>query len=150
MDFLFHLAQVNVARMLAPLSDPVMAGFVARLQEINRLAESSPGFVWRLTEDTNPFEDDSVLFNLSVWESPDALKQFVYRTSHKDLLAAREQWFQRFDGLYMALWWIPAGEIPEPQGARLRFEHLRENGDSAYAFRFASEFARAAASAARG
>jgi heme-degrading monooxygenase HmoA len=143
MAFSFHLAQVNVARMLAPLTDPVMAGFVARLAEINRLAESSPGFVWRLTEEANPFDAD-VLFNLSLWESPDALKQFVYRTSHKELLAAREEWFQRFDGPYVALWWIPAGAVPSITEARARLEHLREHGDSHYAFRFQSEFAKAA------
>jgi heme-degrading monooxygenase HmoA len=143
----FHLAQVNIARMLTPLTDPVMAGFVARLAEINRLAESSPGFVWRLTEDVNPFEAD-ILFNLSVWESPEALKQFVYRTSHKELLAAREDWFQRFDGPYTALWWIPVGEIPPPSEARVRLEHLRLHGDSSYAFRFQSEFAKAAGVAA--
>jgi len=139
----FHLAQVNIARMLAPLTDPIMAGFVARLDEINKLAESSPGFIWRLTEDVNPFDSD-VLFNLSVWESPDALKQFVYRTTHKELLAAREQWFQRFDGPFMALWWIPVGDIPPASEARTRLEHLQQYGDSPLAFRFQSDFAKAA------
>ena len=129
--------------MLAPLSDPVMAGFVARLAEINRVAEVSPGFVWRLTEDVHPFGSD-ILFNLSLWESPDALKHFVYRTSHKELLAAREQWFQRFDGPFVALWWVPAGAVPSAGEARARMEHLQEHGDSPYAFRFQSEFARAA------
>ena len=129
--------------MLAPLSDPVMAGFVARLAEINRVAEASPGFVWRLTEDVHPFGSD-ILFNLSLWESPDALKHFVYRTSHKELLAAREQWFQRFDGPFVALWWVPAGAVPSAGEARARMEHLQEHGDSPYAFRFQSEFARAA------
>jgi hypothetical protein len=140
----FHLAQVNIARMLAPLTDPVMAGFVARLAEIDRLAESSPGFVWRITEDVNPFDAD-ILFNLSLWVSPDALKQFVYRTSYKELLAAREQWFQRFDGPYVALWWIPAGAVPSITEARARLEHLRRHGDSPYAFRIQSEFVKTAA-----
>src|SRR4051794_39024423 len=115
----FYLAQVNISRMLAPLTDPVMAAFVARLGEIKQLAESSPGFVWGLTQDVNPFDSD-ILFNLSVWESTEALKQFVYRTSHKELLAAREQWFQRFEGPFVALWWIPAGEIPPAAEARTR------------------------------
>ena len=114
--------------MLAPLTDPVMASFVARL------AESSPGFVWRLTEDVNPF-DTGILFNPSLWESPYALKQFICRTSHKQLLAAREVWFRRFDGHNVARWWIPA---------RARLEHLREYGDSPHPFRFPSEFAKAA------
>ncbi len=140
----FQLAQVNVARMLAPLTDPVMAGFVARLGEINHLAESSPGFVWRLIGDANPFDAD-VLFNLSVWESPEALKEFVYCTSHKELLAGREQWFQRFEGPSMALWWIPASATLSITEARTRLEHLRDQGDSQYAFRFQSEFAKLAA-----
>lgn len=106
MAFSFHLAQVNVARMLAPLIDPVMAGFVARLAEINHLAES-----------------------------PDALKQFICRTSHKQLLAAREVWFRRFEGRNVARWWIPA---------RARLEYLREHDDSPHPFRFPSEFAKAA------
>ena len=139
----FHLAQVNIARMLAPLTDPVMAGFVARLAEINRVAESSPGFIWRLIGDAGPF-DAEILFNLSVWESPDALKQFVYRTSHIELLAGREQWFQRLDGPSIALWWIPAGATPSITEACARLEHLRDHGDSPYAFRFQSEFARTA------
>lgn len=92
--------------MLAPITDPVMAGFVARIAEINHLAES-----------------------------PDALKQFVYRISPKELLAAREEWLQRLDGRNVARLWIPA---------RALGEHLREYGDSAYAFRFQSEFAKAA------
>jgi hypothetical protein len=44
----YHIAQVNVGQIKAPLEDQVMAGFVARLDEINALADSSPGFVWRL------------------------------------------------------------------------------------------------------
>jgi Domain of unknown function (DUF3291) len=43
----YQLAQINIARMVAPLTDPVMADFVANLKPINALAEASPGFVWR-------------------------------------------------------------------------------------------------------
>ncbi len=44
---MYHLAQVNVARMLAPLDDPIMREFVAAIGRIERLAAASPGFVWR-------------------------------------------------------------------------------------------------------
>ncbi len=44
----FHLAQANIARLLAPIDDPLLAGFVARLDDINALADAAPGFVWRL------------------------------------------------------------------------------------------------------
>jgi hypothetical protein len=62
-----HLAQVNIGRMKAPLEDPLMAGFVGRLDEINALADRSPGFVWRLqTGEGNatylrPYDDDRIL-----------------------------------------------------------------------------------------
>jgi len=45
---LFELAQINIARILAPLDDPIMAEFVANLERINALADAAPGFVWRL------------------------------------------------------------------------------------------------------
>jgi len=70
-----HLAQVNIARMRASLDDPIMSGLVARLDEINALADTRPGFVWRLqTSGGNatylrPYDDDRILFNMSVWES---------------------------------------------------------------------------------
>src|SRR5688500_12650815 len=111
----FHLAQVNVARMKEPLESAAMSGFVARLDEINALADRSPGFVWRLqTSEGNatylrPYDDDRILFNLSVWESAEALRAYVYGGAHAELLRQRHQWFSRFEAAYMALWWVPAG-----------------------------------------
>jgi uncharacterized protein DUF3291 len=140
--FDFHLAQVNIARMLAPLEDPLMAGFVARLDEINALADRSPGFVWRLqTEAGNatyikPYEDDRILFNLSVWESVERLKEYVYHSAHSGVMRGRSQWFEKFDGPYMALWWVKAGHIPTVEEAKERLDHLREHGDSEFAFSF--------------
>src|SRR5438128_8657791 len=108
-----HLAQVNIARMKASLDDPVMSGFVARLDEINALADCSPGFVWRLqTEQGNatylrPYDDDRILFNLSLWETVEDLRTYVYHTAHAEVLRQRRQWFDHFAGIYVALWWIP-------------------------------------------
>src|SRR5437764_12558909 len=99
-----HIAQVNIARMHAPLDDPVMAGFVARLAEINALADRSPGFVWRLqTEEGDatylrPYDDDRILLNLSVWESVEQLKRYVYRRPHGAVMRRRRQWFEQFKG----------------------------------------------------
>ena len=137
-----HIAQVNIARMKAPLDSPVMASFVARLAEINALADRSPGFVWRLqTEEGDatylrPYDDDRILFNLSVWESIDALKQYVYRTAHAELLRDRRSWFKHFDGSYVALWWVEAGHIPSIEEAKERLAHLEKNGPSDFAFTF--------------
>jgi len=137
-----HIAQVNIARMKEPLESPAMASFVARLDEINALADSSPGFVWRLqTPEGNatylrPYEDERILFNLSVWESVDALKDYVYRTAHAELLRDRRSWFDQFAGAAVALWWVPAGHIPDVNEAKERLAHLEEHGPSPFAFTF--------------
>lgn len=140
----FHLAQINIARMKAPLESAEMADFVARLEEINALADRSEGFVWRLqTPEGNatylrPFDDDMILVNLSVWESVDALKHYVYRTAHAELLRDRRKWFEAFAGAYVALWWVPAGHRPGVDEAKRRLVHLEEHGPSQFAFTFKS------------
>ena len=104
-----HIAQVNIARVKAPLDDPQMAGFVARLDDINALADRSPGFVWRLqTSEGNatylrPYDDDRILLNMSVWETVAALKHYVYRTVHAEVMRQRQQWFEKFRGKFIAL-----------------------------------------------
>ena len=143
---LYHIAQVNIARMIAPLDDPVMAGFVSLLDEINALADQSPGFVWRFQTDEGnatylrPYDDDRILFNLSVWESIEQLKQYVYKSAHSEVMRQRRQWFEKFDGMYMALWWIKAGHIPTVAEAKRRLEHLQLYKASPYAFTFKKTF----------
>jgi heme-degrading monooxygenase HmoA len=143
---MYHIAQVNIARMLAPLTDPVMAGFVARLDAINAIADSSPGFIWRLQTPEGdatairPYEDDQILVNLSVWASLQALSNFVYASEHRQVMKQRRQWFQRFDGPYMALWWVPQGHIPTVEEAKERLAHLRTHDETPYAFSFKKPF----------
>lgn len=55
-----HFAQINMARAHAPLTDPLLADFVAQLDEINALADRSPGFVWRLQTETGNATDIEV------------------------------------------------------------------------------------------
>lgn len=142
----FHLAQLNIARILAPMDSPTMAGFAARLDDINALADSAPGFVWRLqTESGNAteikaFNDDWLLVNMSVWESVEQLKTFTYNTAHAEVMRQRRQWFEPHTEMYMALWWIPAGHIPTVEEAKERLSHLQKNGESEYAFTFKRVF----------
>ena len=145
----FQLAQVNLARMRAPLTDPLMTGFVARIDEINAIAEADPGFVWRYKDDSAYPGDDTMLFNLSVWKSVEALQAYVYRSMHQDLIRARKQWFSEMGGPHLALWWIPQGTIPTIDDARARIEHLRMHGPTPFAFTFAKQFEAAAAAGAR-
>ena len=137
-----HVAQVNIARMKGSLDSPVMEGFVARLEEINSLADHSPGFVWRLQTPEGdatylrPYADDRVLINLSVWESIESLRRFVYGTAHAELLRGRREWFENFSGAYIALWWVPVGHTPGVDEAKARLAHLESEGPSKFAFTF--------------
>lgn len=141
-----HIAQANIGRMKAALEDPVMTGFVVRLDEINALAELSPGFVWRLqTAEGNatylrPYDDDRILFNMSVWESVEQLKRYVYYTAHVELLRQRQAWFEKFSGAHTALWWIPKGHVPGIDEAKKRLAHLEVQGPTAFAFTFKNPF----------
>jgi hypothetical protein len=142
----FHLAQINIGRLRAPVGDPLVAEFIDALDEINALAERTPGFVWRLmTEDGNatsvrPYEDESILINMSVWESIDALGDYVYRSDHTAFLRRRREWFERMKEVIVALWWVPAGTIPTVNEGVERLDHLRANGPTPYAFTFRQPF----------
>jgi hypothetical protein len=141
-----QIAQVNIGRMRAALEDSVMRGFVERLAEINAVADRSPGFVWRLqTEEGNatylrPYDDDRILFNLSVWESIEDLKDYVYRSAHREVLRRRQDWFEKLEAPAMALWWVPPGHVPSVDEAKKRLDHLRANGPTAFAFTFRKPF----------
>ncbi|NJN12630.1 MAG: DUF3291 domain-containing protein [Richelia sp. RM1_1_1] len=141
-----HLCQVNISYMIAQLSNPIMAEFVAQLDSINKLADSTPGFIWRLqTEEGNAtsidaYDDKLILFNLSVWESIDALKKFVYRSQHGQVMRYREKWFHKSERVNTALWWVPRGNIPTIDEAKKRLQHLNDYGDSPYAFSFKNKF----------
>ncbi|MDQ2717085.1 MAG: DUF3291 domain-containing protein [Chloroflexota bacterium] len=143
-----HLAQVNIARMIAPLSDPLMAGFVAKLDEVNALADASPGFIWRFQTSAGnatavrAYEDDLIIFNMSAWASLEALSHYIYamESEHRHVMKQRRRWFERFDGPYMALWWIPQSHIPTVEEAKARLESLRINGATAFAFSFKYAF----------
>ena len=143
----YHLAQLNVAKLRAPIDAPELAEFVAWLEPINRIADNAPGFVWRLQTEGGDatsirvFDDEMIVVNMSVWSSPEALTDYVYRSQHKDVFARRKEWFERIDEAYLVCWWTPAGEIPSVDEAVRRLELLRERGPSADAFTLKAPFA---------
>ncbi len=137
----WHLAELNVARLRRPLEHPDTAEFVAALDGINALAESSPGFVWRLTDDSGQSssyvradDDPLVIINLSVWESPDHLHDFVFHTAHTPFLRRRREWFERMTEPFLVCWWVPAGEVPSVEESLERLGRLRRHGVSDEAF----------------
>jgi len=141
----YELAQLNIAIMKEPLDAAGMAGFVANLDRINLLADSAPGFVWRLqTEEGDatamrPMGEDT-LVNMSVWRDLESLRNFVYRSAHVEIMRRRKEWFGRMGQAYVVLWWVTKGHRPSLTEAAGRLELLRSKGASAEAFTFAQAF----------
>jgi hypothetical protein len=143
----WHLAQINVAKIVGEnMEDPVMSKFVAQLDEINALAESSPGFVWRLKDESNnatnlnPYNDSRIIVNMSVWQTLDDLIDYVYRSKHAEVMRHRRDWFINFGKPYTALWYIPSGTVPTIGEAKERLQSLQDHGPTSFAFDFKTRF----------
>jgi len=142
----YILAQVNIARMLAPIDSPVMKDFVDNLDRINKLAENSKGFIWRLRDENDNatslqvFEDEFIIVNMSIWSSKEALFEFTYSSAHVEIFKRKKEWFSKMKDMHMALWYVPEGIEPTAEDAKERLEYLNNNGESPYAFTFKSSF----------
>ena len=142
----YHIAQINIALAKKEMDSEVMKGFVSRLDEINEQADTAKGFVWRLqTEEGDStairvFDEPLLLVNMSVWESIDALKDFVYKSAHVELIRDRQAWFHKYIDSHQALWWIPAGSIPTIEEAKEKLEHIQKQGPTQEAFHFGKVF----------
>lgn len=147
----FDLAQVNVSRLLAPLDSPLLADFMAALDEVNADGDAAPGFLWRLqTEDGNATavrafgwdvaDSHGVIVNLTTWSSVEALGAFVYSGRHLEIMRRRREWFQGAAEATTALWWLPAGVRPSTDEAETRVRHLRAHGPTPTAFTFRHPF----------
>jgi hypothetical protein len=147
MDAAFHVAQINVARASAPIDSAQLAEFIGALEPVNALAESSPGFVWRLQDDSGDavsirvFDDDQIIVNMSVWETIETLFEFAYRSDHVEYFRRRREWFTRYPTTHFALWWVRPGHVPTIDDAKDRLERLEANGPTPYAFTFKQRFA---------
>jgi len=143
----WHLAQLNIAHLQAPLESDQLADFVANLDRINELAEQSPGFVWRYIEDeadsmaVNVFDSDQIV-NLSVWESIELLHDYVYRSTHKEIMRRKKEWFHSMPRAHMVLWWMPSSQLPSVQLAKEKLDHLQDNGPTKHAFTFRQAYSR--------
>ena len=142
-----HLAQLNIGHIKGEsIDDPIMARFKEQLDEINALAESSAGFIWRLKDDTGnamgirAFDDPRMAVNMSVWESLESLEAYVYSGRHVEVMKSRRDWFNKMATMHMVLWWIPVGHTPTTEEAKARLEHLQAHGASKYAFSFRQKF----------
>ena len=142
----FHLAQINVGRLRAPVDDPMIADFKNNLDRINALADGMPGFVWRLVgeggnaTDIQPKPDDPLFaINMSVWTDLDALAGFVYRSAHREVMRRRREWFEHMD-FYMTVWWVPVGHTPTIEEGLAKLDLLERLGPTPEAFSFKTPF----------
>ena len=141
-----HLAHLNVARLLAPLDDPMIKDFKDGVDYINGLAENAPGFIWRLKEepimpDGSSYVfmgDPEMIFTLSVWNSLESLKSFTYQGAHAAYFKRKKEWFHKMVEANYVLWWIPQGYQPTIAEAISRLKFLRAKGESDKAFTFKS------------
>ncbi|ANY09514.1 hypothetical protein AFB00_28405 [Pseudonocardia sp. HH130630-07] len=143
----WEIAQVNIGLPTTPLTEPEMGWFTGALDSVNAVADSAPGFRWRLqTEDGDAtairaFGDDRLIVNMSVWASVEALADFAYRNpEHLAVLRRRREGFRRLGRPHQVLWWVPRGHRPSVAEAEERLDHLREHGATARAFTFREPF----------
>jgi hypothetical protein len=142
----YHLAQYNIAWLVAPLDDPRIADFKDGIDAVNRLADEAPGFVWRHQTDDGDStsirvrDDDRILINFSVWEDVESLFQYAFYSGHTDYYRRRNEWFVHEDEPFAVLWWVPAGHEPTVEEAEGKLAELKANGPGPGAFTFKRRF----------
>ena len=142
----YHLAQINIGRLIAPIDDPKIAEFVSQLDPINALTDRAPGFVWRLQSTSGnatdiAYNDDPfMIVNMSVWESIEALRDYAYRSDHISVFRDRAKWFEKMDKPNYCLWWVLEGHRPTVAEGRERLERYQTHGASPYSFWFSQRF----------
>ena len=140
-----YLAEVNIAKRLAPMDDPIMQDFVNNVDRMNAIADGSKGFIWRLQDKDKHeasliFQDDTIIINMSVWETQEALFNYTYHSGHIEVFKRKKEWFSKMKLMHMAFWYIPKGYEPTFQDAKNRLDYLNAHGDTPYAFSFKSKF----------
>lgn len=138
------LAHINIGLLKAPIHDPMIADFADNLDKINAIAEAAPGFIWRLKDDENnatsfnPYNNELMIVNISVWTDLEALKAYAYHTDHMTFFQRRYEWFKSLDKPHMCLWWTDHNHMPDANEGKKRLDHLWDNGSTQYAFDFKS------------
>ena len=136
-----HLAELNIAEWKVPEDSPQAQPFLRAIDAVNSVADRSPGFVWRLKDETgnairtdHPWSDRKVIVNMSVWEDPGALEHYVWNTVHRAIYRRKAEWFTTMKMAAFVMWWVEPGHIPTLDEAKARLDHLNEHGNTDTAF----------------
>jgi len=138
-----HLAEFNVARLRHPLDHPLSAEFKDNLDRVNGAGKRMPGFVWMMEDaggSATSFrinDDPQMLVNLSVWESAEHLRKFVFGLVHAHFYKRGDLWFEAASEHKLVLWHVEPGVTPTLEEAVQRLSLLRAKGPSPEAFGWA-------------
>src|SRR2546430_16095973 len=142
----YHLAQINISRLLLRStirrSLNSSRNFSRSMRSRTKLWDSSggcsrnPATPRTLPTMRNPF----VIVNMSVWESIEPLREFAYKSSHREAFRDRAKWFEKAVEPGYCLWWIPSGHIPAVAEGRERLEHYQKHGATPHSFWFSQPF----------
>ena len=142
----YHLAELNVGRLVAPTDDPRVAEFMRALDRVNGLGKRMPGFVWMMEGSGEPGTgnteakiagDAQYVSNLTVWQSVETLEAFVWNTVHRQFFARRAEWFQVLGAMHFVMWWVPRNHRPTLEEGLARLAMLRDQGPGEEAFGWA-------------
>ena len=115
-----------------------MKSFFDAVPHIQRLAESSPGVIWRELNEHYPIVGQQLgsdfIVNLSAWVSLDALYAFIFSKSHRRIMTARDHWFTHFGRVLSVVWFANDTPYPTWDEAIDRLEILWQQGPTQDAF----------------
>lgn len=127
-----HIAQFNVSRLRHGHDDPRLLSFGIGANMVRRAVAKAPGHIWN-QQDILPGD---LFATRSVWESIDALREFVFSGIHERYRRRSAVWFVPMDERNHVLWRIEAGEQPTLDESQRRLDVLRAEGPSEAAFDF--------------
>ncbi|PXX25760.1 DUF3291 domain-containing protein [Arenibacter sp. ARW7G5Y1] len=138
----YHLAQFNIIKLKDHLDSPIVKEFKDFLGPVNQLAEESPGFIWRLKDESSygatdletPYQDELIFINMSVWLNYEYLKTYTYQTVHSYFLKSRKKWSSEIEGHTAVMWYLEAGKLPSVHEAKSKLDFLNQFGSSEIAF----------------
>ena len=154
-----RVAVMTIGILRAPYGDPQVQGFWDRVPSTFATAETSRGFVARLSLDDGAdikieqeprkakplrFQDNAfdgrTPETFSLWQDLESLFAFTYRSFHGDVFKQRKAWTVHGSWPSYVVWWVQDDHTPSPKEALERYEHLDRAGPSPEAFDFKHPF----------
>lgn len=140
-----HIAQINIAAFKTTKDDPIMQDFYDNIERVNAAAANSPGFIWRYDDVEhahlhNPFNDNEMVVNMSVWQDINTLSDYVFKSLHLEIMKRKQEWFSSMKSMHLAIWYIEPGHMPTLEEGKKKLSHMDIFGSTPLAFNFRQPF----------